>query len=418
MQKAVVVLLLVTSLGCQKSFKAEVAGAISGAVADNKNATSLLEWENSQNHPHQFFQKALENDSPEVRQELCTHLLALPPGALQVFEEEFSHPPVRSLLSECIAQLESRMADYWNQQKAQLSLSGLPTIEDVQQEISKKATSELRREFRNTTQMRDVTNGYFAVTGDVAKKQIVLTFDDGPVAQLTPQVVATLKRFGARAMFFVNGVNVDRNPDILQQVADQGHVIGNHSYYHWDLGRTGQCSAKGLLALEEWKKFPRAKPPCTTDAMVFENVKRGFDSIFRVLVSSEPFFRFPFGSQRPYARQLLNANGVAEFYWNVDTEDWKATVKNPKTGLMTSDLDERVEIIVNQIDQKGRGIVLFHDIQRRTVEMLPAILDSLYERGYELVVFKATRNSGEPSRSVEGQIFQFPRESQEVISHK
>ncbi|MCE3009551.1 MAG: polysaccharide deacetylase family protein, partial [Proteobacteria bacterium] len=381
--------------GCQKGFQAEVAEGIAGAVNDNMNASNLLEWEKSQNHPHQFFQKALENDSPEVRKALCSHLLALPPEALQIFEEEFSHPPVQKMLAACVDQLETQMTDYWNQQKAQLRVNGLPTVEDVSE--SRPITQ--RREFKNSVQVRDVTNGYFAVTGDVQPKQIVLTFDDGPVAQLTPHVLAILKRFGARAMFFVSGVNVDAHPDILEQVAEQGHVIGNHSYYHWDLGRSGQCSAKGLALLEEWKKFPRGKPPCTTDAMVFENVKRGFDSIIRVLGSSEPFFRFPFGSQRSYGRQLLNSNGVAEFFWNVDTEDWKAAVKNPKTGLLTSDLEERVEVIVNQIDQKGRGIVLFHDIQRRTVEMLPAILDSLYERGYELVVFKSTRNNGEPSRS-------------------
>ncbi len=131
--------------------------------------------------------------------------------------------------------------------------------------------------------------------------------------------------------------------------------------------------------------------------MVRSNIIRGFESIEAVIGPVQPIFRFPFGSQRPFSRQLLRQSGVSEFFWTVDTEDWRSSVKDPRTGQQVSDLTTRAKIIVDQIDRAGRGIVLFHDIHRRTVEMLPSILENLAQKNYELVVLVAP--SGQEFRS-------------------
>lgn len=64
------------------------------------------------------------------------------------------------------------------------------------------------------------------------EKKIYLTFDDGPTPEVTPWVLETLAGYGAKATFFCLGRNVERNPELYQQIIDQGHRVGNHTYSH------------------------------------------------------------------------------------------------------------------------------------------------------------------------------------------
>jgi peptidoglycan-N-acetylglucosamine deacetylase len=72
-----------------------------------------------------------------------------------------------------------------------------------------------------------------------AEKKIYLTFDDGPVPEVTPAVLEILTRYGWKATFFCVGENVYRYPAVYQQIVDEGHQVGNHTYNHlkgWDSG--------------------------------------------------------------------------------------------------------------------------------------------------------------------------------------
>ncbi|UCE95012.1 MAG: polysaccharide deacetylase family protein, partial [Flavobacteriaceae bacterium] len=64
------------------------------------------------------------------------------------------------------------------------------------------------------------------------KKEIYLTFDDGPVPDFTPWVLETLKRFDAKATFFCVGENIKKHPLIYKRISEAGHSIGNHTYNH------------------------------------------------------------------------------------------------------------------------------------------------------------------------------------------
>ncbi|MDE6497514.1 MAG: polysaccharide deacetylase family protein [Muribaculaceae bacterium] len=64
------------------------------------------------------------------------------------------------------------------------------------------------------------------------RKVVYLTFDDGPVPEVTPRVLETLARYGVRATFFMVGDNVRRNPGLLEQVRAAGHSVGNHTMHH------------------------------------------------------------------------------------------------------------------------------------------------------------------------------------------
>ncbi len=73
------------------------------------------------------------------------------------------------------------------------------------------------------------------------KPTVFLTFDDGPDARVTPEVLSILKDFDARATFFCLGSQVEKNPTIFDQIIHQGHAIGNHTYSHpnaWRKNRT------------------------------------------------------------------------------------------------------------------------------------------------------------------------------------
>ncbi|RWY55635.1 polysaccharide deacetylase family protein [Mucilaginibacter gilvus] len=68
---------------------------------------------------------------------------------------------------------------------------------------------------------------------------IYLTFDDGPIPIVTPFVLNILKQYNAKATFFCIGDNIDKHPDVFNEVKNAGHAIGNHTYNHlkgWDTG--------------------------------------------------------------------------------------------------------------------------------------------------------------------------------------
>ncbi|MGB0166049.1 MAG: polysaccharide deacetylase family protein [Luteibaculum sp.] len=71
------------------------------------------------------------------------------------------------------------------------------------------------------------------------QKNIYLTFDDGPIPEVTPWVLGLLKRYNAKATFFCIGENVDRHPHIYKQIIEEGHAVGNHTQKHLKGWATG-----------------------------------------------------------------------------------------------------------------------------------------------------------------------------------
>ena len=62
---------------------------------------------------------------------------------------------------------------------------------------------------------------------------VYLTFDDGPIPEVTPWVLDVLKKYGVKATFFMVGDNVRKHPDVFEQVVQEGHAVGNHTFSHW-----------------------------------------------------------------------------------------------------------------------------------------------------------------------------------------
>lgn len=176
------------------------------------------------------------------------------------------------------------------------------------------------------------------------KKQIALTFDDGPNPKTTPQIVKTLKKYDAKATFFVVGKNAQKYPKTVKEVFDAGHEIGNHTYDH---SKLTSLSAKQIHTQIQ-----------LTDIAVKAAINQ-----------NTTLFRPPYGAYNKTVTGLLNVPNVL---WSIDTLDWKH--RDPKKTLQ----------IVKTNAKKG-SIILMHDIHQTTADSLDAILAYLSKEGYEFV---------------------------------
>lgn len=173
------------------------------------------------------------------------------------------------------------------------------------------------------------------------EKKVFLTFDDGPVPEVTPEVLKILAGHDAKATFFMVGDNVRKHPDVFEQVVAGGHAVGNHTYHH----------------LNGWTTAP---------ASYAEDVKR-CDALFRTRL-----FRPPYGRFTPSQYMILRKDYLFVM-WSVLTWDFSSHV--------TPD-----DCLKNAISNTRPGeIVVFHDSLKARDNMLyalPRYLEYLSKQNY------------------------------------
>jgi peptidoglycan-N-acetylglucosamine deacetylase len=170
----------------------------------------------------------------------------------------------------------------------------------------------------------------------------------------TRTVIDTLAERDARATFFVQGRWVESDTPLAKRIVADGHLVGNHSFYH---------ARMPLLSPEGFR----------TDVRAAESVIRR-----RLNVDPRPFFRLPFGSGAPHARQheLLASMGYRHIHWHFEVKEWRsrATVREIRDGVIDGALAH------------GDGaVVLLHPWPPVIAKALPAIIDGLRERGATFV---------------------------------
>ncbi|MER0238316.1 polysaccharide deacetylase family protein [Fulvimarina sp. MAC8] len=198
-----------------------------------------------------------------------------------------------------------------------------------------------------------------AEVSDIAlrDKEVVLTFDDGPMPGKTPKILKALDDAGVGATFLMVGQMARAYPEIARQVAAEGHTVGTHTERHANL-RT--MSTESALA----------------------EIRRGEASITAALGEKPaPFFRFPYLADTKALRARLAGQGVVAIDVDIDSKDY---FKDGPSRVMSRTLAS--------IEKKGKGVILFHDIQARTVAMLPGFLKELERRGYKVVDLKPARD--------------------------
>ncbi len=187
-------------------------------------------------------------------------------------------------------------------------------------------------------------------------KEVVLTFDDGPWPVNTPSVLKTLADECTKAIFFPIGKHATYYPEILKQVAEQGHTIGSHTWSHANLNN---------------KKL--------TEAQQKEEIEKGFSAVKWALgTAPSPFFRFPALQHPPAMVTYMGERNVAIWSCDLNSFDFKA-----------SKAEKIVDTVMTKLDKNGKGIVLMHDFQKHTAEALPELMKRLKAGGYKIVQVKA-----------------------------
>jgi len=185
-------------------------------------------------------------------------------------------------------------------------------------------------------------------------KEVVLTFDDGPLPGRTTAVLAALDAECTKATFFSVGKVAAGYPEILHKVALSGHTIGSHTVTHKDLSKM---------------QFDQAK----------DEIEKSISIVHRAVGGpTAPFFRFPYLRASPETLKYLASRNIAVFSTDIDSFDFKRWT--PK---------KLVAHIMKLLDKRGKGIILMHDIQPHTAKALPDLLRQLKKNGYKVVQLTA-----------------------------
>ncbi len=345
-----------TPLSAQQQIKQD----LNSSAEENKKAENMNQWEMSEFNDETLFQKWRDQKmKPGL---VCEQLNLKAASDLVLFEEDIKDSKNADLLSPCKQALLDKLDVYWQTEKKKLV-----------DEANDPDPSLTTFKFKANMQTRDVSKGYTAVRGDLAAKEVILTFDDGPHPQYTDIILSALRDVDAKVIFFALGNSVRANPDVLRREAAEGHSIGSHSVTHRCLAFNPVCAKSNGRVLTYQESI--------------DEILGGHEAVFQTLGWVDPFFRFPYGEYSPELRQFLDQSGTAEFFWTIDSEDWKN--QTPQ---------EMIDNTFKQLDALGKGIILFHDIQRKTAETLPMILKQLYIKGYSIVGIHST-NPGDRKNS-------------------
>ncbi len=188
-------------------------------------------------------------------------------------------------------------------------------------------------------------------------KEVVLTFDDGPLPAYTNRVLDILARECIKATFFLVGRNAAAYPETVRRIARDGHTIGTHSMTHrMDIPKLPFSG--GLAEVDNGFAAVRAALGADADTA-------------RVA----PFFRFPGLLHTRPLRDTLAERHIGIFGIDMEGGDWFHFF-TPQAVL------DRVML---QLANEQRGVLLLHDIQKRTVDMLPALITRLKAGGYRIV---------------------------------
>lgn len=173
---------------------------------------------------------------------------------------------------------------------------------------------------------------------------VALTFDDGPKADTTPQLLDGLQQRGVHATFFLIGSQIASNAAVVRRMKAEGHQIGNHTWSH--------------------KKLQGA-----SDAVVQEEIGKTDRELRELLGDGEYWVRPPYGMLSERQQQLFSVPLVR---WSVDPKDWKRL-----------NADGDVAAVLRNV-QPG-DIILMHDCFQPSVTAALRIVDSLQKRGYRFV---------------------------------
>lgn len=243
------------------------------------------------------------------------------------------------------------------------------SVKQAEEESASRLLEEKRAEIeaeRIQAETDRLEEERLAIENDPNSKFAYLTFDDGPSKNVTPAILDILKEYDIKATFFVVGYMVEKHPEILERIYEEGHTIGNHSYSH-------------------------------RYSYIYKNSKNFMDDISRAdnllkKVLGEDFesklLRFPGGSHGAYKRPMIKAAEKAGYFiydWNALNGD--AEGLNLKNTYLKNRLKETTK-------NKKKAIILMHDIDSKTgtLETLEENIDYLISQGFHFRVLQEKKD--------------------------
>jgi peptidoglycan/xylan/chitin deacetylase (PgdA/CDA1 family) len=224
-----------------------------------------------------------------------------------------------------------------------------------------------------TSRVLTVNPNEFTLLGTMQYKQtlplgdreVVLTFDDGPLPPFTDIILDTLASQCVKATYFLVGQMASAYPSVVRRIYNEGHTIGTHSEHHPNFQR---------LSMRR----------------VEREVDGGINSVTAALDDAKalsPFFRIPYLGRTNAIERFLEGKELVTWSADVDTNDWW---RGSSPGAI-------VKRTMRRLNAKGRGIILMHDIHRATAMALPILLKELKTNGYNVVHVVA---AGEGPKSI------------------
>jgi peptidoglycan/xylan/chitin deacetylase (PgdA/CDA1 family) len=182
---------------------------------------------------------------------------------------------------------------------------------------------------------------------ETSKRQIALSFDDGPCEE-TLKLLAVLKAHQVKGTFFCIGNNISKHPEILKEMHAQGHIIGNHSYFHSDFFNFQSVDK----VREELVK---------TNQIVFDTIG-----------VPPKLFRPPYGVSNPMIGKALKKLNLTSIAWSIRTFD---TYYSNEKLIFDS--------VIKKI--KPGSIILMHDTLKQTSSLVSKLIIYCEENNYEIV---------------------------------
>ncbi len=185
------------------------------------------------------------------------------------------------------------------------------------------------------------------LAGNARYNEIALSFDDGPNAEFTPQVLDKLSQYNVKAGFFLIGQKVDKYPELVKRIDKEGHLIGNHSYYHHiKFDFMGSREARQEIELTN-------------------------ESINKIIGKTPRFFRPPFGITQPRIARAIHQSNMIPVAWSLRTYDTKKSKYR----------------VIKKLRRKlnGGDIILLHDKHPEIIEILEFLIPYAENNGFKFV---------------------------------
>ncbi|WP_088323945.1 polysaccharide deacetylase family protein [Polaribacter tangerinus] len=186
------------------------------------------------------------------------------------------------------------------------------------------------------------------------KKDVYLTFDDGPTPEITPFVLDILKKYNAKATFFCIGKNIEKHPNLFKRIVDEGHSVGNHTQHHKNGWKTSV------------KSYIREVEMCDT-------------IIHKFTVSDKKLFRPPYGKITNKKAKEIIKRGYKIVMWTVLSADFDSKVS-------------KENCLQNVLKNTKKGnIIVFHDSLKASEKLKYVLPQIMKDFTLQKLTFKAIK---------------------------